>query len=277
VRGFNFTGGNEASYDPGHSGATLCNDIVWRRATYAALVGIVVVFGVKPDCLRTSVGHKDYKTEIGVPLNFEGVVVSDASVKMKALSAHYDFSKLWLCEVPKQHRAMESILPRPDGSDASPDSWNRRERIVKIRGDIGRTDINLREYPNVASRGLSVVINDWSKLKKGMASLRLAIISSGFYRDVRPQLASCRIIGPANQTSGCEPQHPSADSKKPFTRSYAEYRDLRSVLASMLVLWCALFVYRRWWLVTGTIIAGYGIFGLLLRIDPWSVADQLLR
>jgi hypothetical protein len=95
-------------------------------------------------------------------------------------------------------------------------------------------------------------------------------------KNVRAQLALGGIFRASYEFDGSQPKHPRYDSEKPFTRFDPEDRSLGSVLAAMLALLSATWIYLRGWTVSGGILAAYGIFGLMLRIDLWSLAIRIM-
>jgi hypothetical protein len=78
------------------------------------------------------------------------------------------------------------------------------------------------------------------------------------------------------KANGSSPQHQRDYRKQPFAGFDAEYRDLRSVLAAVLTLLFATWIYLRGWSALGWAAAAYGIFGLLLRLDLWSLAVRVM-
>jgi hypothetical protein len=95
--------------------------------------------------------------------------------------------------------------------------------------------------------------------------------------DVSAQLPSGGFVGAFYQPDGSQPQHPSNNTKQPFSGPNSQDRDLRSVLATMAVLFAASIIYFRGWTAIASIMAGYGVFGLLLRIDIWSLVTKFLQ
>lgn len=95
-------------------------------------------------------------------------------------------------------------------------------------------------------------------------------------KHIRAQLPSGSFVSVRDESRRSEPEHPSHDAQQPFTGLDPQYRHLGSVLASMLVLLLASGVYWRGWTMLGGIMAAYGIFGLLLRLDAWSLAIRVL-
>jgi hypothetical protein len=80
-------------------------------------------------------------------------------------------------------------------------------------------------------------------------------------RDIGPQLPLGVLVRASYEAEGSAPQH---------------QRDYRSVLAAMLALLFATWIYLRGRTVTGWIIAAYAIFGLILRADLWSLAVRIM-
>jgi hypothetical protein len=94
--------------------------------------------------------------------------------------------------------------------------------------------------------------------------------------DISPQLPFGAFISTSYEANRSKPQHPSYNSDEPFAGPNSENRSLWSVIATMLVLLAASRIYLRGWPMIGGILAAYGIFGLLLRIDLWSLAIRII-
>jgi hypothetical protein len=72
------------------------------------------------------------------------------------------------------------------------------------------------------------------------------------------------------------PEHQRYNGKQPLTGLHSQNGDFRTVLASAFCLLWATWIYLRGWTVVGWLCAAYAIFGLMLRIDLWSLAIWLL-
>lgn len=94
--------------------------------------------------------------------------------------------------------------------------------------------------------------------------------------EISAQLPLGSFLAASYKPDSSEPEHPRYDPEKPFTGFNAERCDFRSVLAAMLVLLLATWIYLRGWFMAGCILAGYGIFGLVLRIELWSLAIRIM-
>jgi hypothetical protein len=95
-------------------------------------------------------------------------------------------------------------------------------------------------------------------------------------RDIGPQLPLGVLVRASYEAEGSAPQHQRDYRKHPLAGFNAENRDFRSVLAAMLALLFATWIYLRGRTVTGWIIAAYAIFGLILRADLWSLAVRIM-
>ena len=93
--------------------------------------------------------------------------------------------------------------------------------------------------------------------------------------DVGPKLALGSFIRASYETYGSRPQHEGDNRKQPFAR--LNPKDFRSVIAAMFTLLFATWIYLRGWTVLGWIVAAYAIFGLMLRLDLWSLAIWIMR
>lgn len=72
------------------------------------------------------------------------------------------------------------------------------------------------------------------------------------------------------------PEHQGYNGKKPLSRLDSKDGDFRSVLAAASCLIFATWVYLRGWDIFGWLCAAYAIFGLMFRVDPWSLAVRIL-
>jgi hypothetical protein len=97
-----------------------------------------------------------------------------------------------------------------------------------------------------------------------------------FNANIGPQLSLCRLVRISDEPNGRQPKHPGNDTQQPFAGFDPQYRSLGSVLASMLAILLASTFYWRGWCAMGGILAAYGIFGLLLRVDLWSLAVRIM-
>lgn len=95
--------------------------------------------------------------------------------------------------------------------------------------------------------------------------------SAVFWKNISPQLSVRRVLSTADKFDGGVPKHPRDDSYKPLSRLNGEERDLRSGIATALLLWCATLLYLRRWTFLGLALSAYAIFGFLLRVDLWSL------
>ena len=85
------------------------------------------------------------------------------------------------------------------------------------------------------------------------------------------QLPFGRLFTFSNEQLSRGPQHEGDKGYQPLADSYSQERDLRSGLASMVVILIASAVFQIGWTWSGAALATYGIFGLLLRIGLWSL------
>jgi hypothetical protein len=95
-------------------------------------------------------------------------------------------------------------------------------------------------------------------------------------REISPQLPLGSVVRASYEFDSRAPQHQRDNGEQPFPRFNSENRDLRSVLAAVLALWIASNIYWRGWRALGWMIAAYGIFGLMLRVDLWSLAIRVI-
>lgn len=124
------------------------------------------------------------------------------------------------------------------------------------------------------SGGLSVVLEGDSDV--GLPFLVGIKNPNVFNADICPELPRGILVSVGDEARGSEPQHPSNYAKQPLARLDPEDRSLGSVLATLLAIMVASAAYWRGWRAVGCVLAAYGIFGLLLRLDLWSLAVRVM-
>jgi hypothetical protein len=93
----------------------------------------------------------------------------------------------------------------------------------------------------------------------------------GVEKDICPQLPSAGRLSFSDQQLSGYPQQEGYKSNQPLSRLHVEDRDLRSVIASMLAVCAASLILQAGWTFSGILLAIYGIYRLLLRVDVWSL------
>jgi len=126
----------------------------------------------------------------------------------------------------------------------------------------------------VISRGRAIVFDDdTNRYGRDVIQVYKAHLLDG---DVGPKLPFRISVSALHQSDRGAPQHEGHDGEKPFSGLNAKDRDFRSVLAAGLVLLFATWIYLPGWTGIGWIVAAYVIFGLMLGIDPWSLAVRII-
>jgi len=140
-----------------------------------------------------------------------------------------------------------------------------------------RQEFCFGDDPQIMSWGLSGILNDDLNSDHGrIFGATECDDTLGIGDDIGPQLPFGVSVGALNEANGCNPKHPSYDAKKPFPRPDPQDRYLGSVITAMLVLWLASPICWKGWQIIGGIVTAYGIFGLLLQSDLWSLAVRIV-
>ena len=92
---------------------------------------------------------------------------------------------------------------------------------------------------------------------------------------ISPQLPSAGCLRVSDKHLSGKPEQERYGKEQPIPELNSQYRDLRSGIASMFVLYIASEVFQLGWSVCGTLLAAYALFGLLLKIDLWSLILKL--
>lgn len=106
-----------------------------------------------------------------------------------------------------------------------------------------------------------------------LARLKIFDISP-FDIDISAKLPLGSLIRTSYEADSSGPQHEGDNRQQPLTR--LDSKDFRSLIAAMFTLLFATWIYLRGWTVIGWTVAAYAIFGLLLRLDLWSLAVWIL-
>ena len=93
---------------------------------------------------------------------------------------------------------------------------------------------------------------------------------------VSPQLMFSSRVRASYETYGSTPKHQSDNREQPFAWLNSKDHEFRRVLAATFFLLSATWVYLRGWCITGWLMATYAIFGLMLKIDLWSLIIRVI-
>jgi hypothetical protein len=163
---------------------------VARRAAWAALCGVVVGFCIMPNGSLASATYKNHKTEIGVVIDSENVLIGGLPPKMEAFVSCVDFPQFGESCLPPQNTGMKSLLPRTNCCYALA-ADNRAYGIGKVGRNIGGDYINHRDYANVAGWRIAIIPEDRPKFELKSASLFEA--GSALHGNIGSQLHRSRF------------------------------------------------------------------------------------
>lgn len=225
-----------------------------------------------PNAGFTLPANKNNEAKIGLVAFAENIVVGDKAPSMETFCALMNFAQFIDGKVSFRNSTMESFLLGSNCSDAAGGTDQIRDRIIESYWDCWRDKTDKRRNTNVARWCKPIVAYSGPEFELQPAFLVLPYVVSRLDGDISSQLSRGGFIRPSNETNGSPPQHQRNDRKQPLAGLDTQDRDFRSVLAAALVLLFATWIYLRGWAILGWAAAAYPIFGLMLRLDFWSLA-----
>lgn len=240
---------------------------MWRRAAWAALLSLfVLAFNLAQMPFAAPNVSKDFKAKFGSLNLIKCIAIPNHA-------EHDDFQRAGFISVLvfKGERDATSDLDRRWGPWS--DNYHFLRKWTNLPQSLWRDDENAPLVDQIIRGGLASILQ--GNIGPQYAPLK-PIHPTIFYENISSQLPLGSLITASNEADSGSPQHQRNDREQPFVRLDAEDRQFGSVLAATFTLLWATWVYLRGRFVLGWVVAAYAIFGLMLRLDLWSLAIRII-
>ncbi len=241
----------------------------WLRQGSTVFLGAFIAFGADFHLVGSEGLAGISQPRINLVIFTEGVPVCDVPHKKHSASPVAESVDMLLFQGRAQFCAHNYGLVRP---------YIHNRDFVR-RGWIADARERIREQPQ-AEMTFEIISGSLPRISQPNDSDRFRPkfnVSDAKLRDsaVGPQLPFGCSLGDKNECARSKNQQESKKTKDRLAAPYSEYVSFGSFVASAICLGIAFWVSCAGRFLIGAVIAFYSIFGLLFRIDLWSLWGML--